>query len=130
MSSHLEPYLGFLHNILWGRPSLVCDLEELYRHLVDDFVIDYCKNLKPKDFRAKEDTFSGKKTKRLYLNQSLNNDFIASLNKYFTRKVSVSRIRMKSKKQELETLINEEALLLAKYFRDEKENWTPRVALP
>jgi CRISPR/Cas system-associated endonuclease Cas1 len=122
--------LGFLHKILWGRPSLVCDLQELYRHLVDDFVIEYCKNLKPRDFRAKEDSYGGKKTKRIYLNESLNNDFIAEMNKYFTRKVRVNRIKTPSGKQELETLINEEALLLAKYFRGEKTSWVPRIAIP
>ena len=30
--------------------------------------------------------------------------------------------------QGIETLINEEALLLAKYLHDETTNWTPRVA--
>jgi hypothetical protein len=31
------------------------------------------------------------------------------------------------KRQEIETLINEEALLLAQYLRNEKENWIPRA---
>jgi len=33
----LEPYLGFLHSVQYGKPSLVCDLQELYRYLLDDF---------------------------------------------------------------------------------------------
>jgi len=32
------------------------------------------------------------------------------------------------KRQKLETLIDEEALLLAKYLRDEKKDWVPRIA--
>jgi len=40
--SMLEPYLGFLHSEQYGKPSLVCNLQELYRYLVDDFVIHYC----------------------------------------------------------------------------------------
>jgi hypothetical protein len=32
------------------------------------------------------------------------------------------------KRQKLETLINEEALLLAKYIRDEKSTWIPRIS--
>jgi hypothetical protein len=32
------------------------------------------------------------------------------------------------KKQEIETLISEEALLFAQYLRNEKENWIPRLA--
>jgi hypothetical protein len=31
-------------------------------------------------------------------------------------------------RQKIETLINEEAFLFAKYLRGEKENWEPRVA--
>ncbi len=31
----IEPYLGFLHSVQVGKPSLVCDLQELYRYLVD-----------------------------------------------------------------------------------------------
>jgi len=32
------------------------------------------------------------------------------------------------KRQTIETLINEEALLLAKFLRDERKTWTPRIA--
>jgi len=34
---------------------------------------------------------------------------------------------MVGKKQTLETLINEEVLLLAKYLRNECDKWTPRI---
>jgi len=39
IKAKLEPYLGFLHSTADGKPSLVCDFQELYRYLVDDFVI-------------------------------------------------------------------------------------------
>jgi hypothetical protein len=42
--------------------------------------------------------------------------------------VEVPRIRHGSR-QTLETLINEEALLLAKYLRDERKTWVPRIIL-
>ena len=45
----------------------------------------------------------------------------------FERWIEVPRIRHGSR-QTLETLINEEALLLAKYLREEITKWTPRVA--
>jgi hypothetical protein len=32
-------------------------------------------------------------------------------------------------KQEIETLINEEALLLGMYLRNEKKEWIPRIAV-
>ena len=31
--------------------------------------------------------------------------------------------------QEIETLINEDALLLGVYLRDEKEGWIPRIGI-
>jgi hypothetical protein len=34
---------------------------------------------------------------------------------------------MSGESQEIETLISEEALMLARYVRNEKENWTPRI---
>ena len=49
IKAKLEPYLGFLHSVQYGKPSLVCDLQELYRHRVDYFVIQFCKGLKKKD---------------------------------------------------------------------------------
>jgi len=46
----LEPYLSFLHSIQFGKPSLVCDFQELYRYLIDDYLIERCHNLHKKDF--------------------------------------------------------------------------------
>jgi len=42
------------------------------------------------------------------------------------REVEISRIKVR-KRQTFETLINEEALLLAKFLRNEKE-WIPRIS--
>jgi CRISPR-associated protein Cas1 len=50
LKAKLEPYLGFLHSTATGKPSLICDFMELYRYLIDDFLIEYCKKLKPSDF--------------------------------------------------------------------------------
>jgi CRISPR-associated protein Cas1 len=124
----LEPYLGFLHSLAEGKPSLICDFMELYRYLIDDFVIQYCKKLKKRDFIMKYENFSSnRKGKREYLNDALTHDLMRSLNGYFTTKVDISRIRM-GNNQEIETLINEEALLFAMYLRNEKQTWTPRIS--
>jgi len=124
----LEPYLGFLHGIQFGKPSLVCDFIELYRYQVDNFLIDYARNLTPKDFVLKSEDYSKRrKGKRQYLNDQLTNDFIKKLNAYFEGTVDIPRIKV-GKRQKLETLIDEEALLLAKYLRDERTNWVPRIA--
>ena len=47
------------------------------------------------------------------------------LNDYFDTKIELPRIRS-GKRQRIETLINEEALLLAKYIRGETAIWFPR----
>jgi CRISP-associated protein Cas1 len=124
----LEPYLGFLHSLQFGKPSLVCDFEELYRYLIDDFVIQYAFSLKEKDFVLKEEAFSSnRKGKRQYLNGAKNGEFLKRLNLYFKSKIDIPRIKV-GKRQEIETLIAEEALLFAKYLREEIEEWNPRIA--
>ena len=50
------------------------------------------------------------------------------LNVFFESYIDIPRMRM-GKKQTIETLINEEVLLLTKFFRVEKEIWVPRIAV-
>ena len=53
-------------------------------------------------------------------------DLMKKLSIYFDSKVDVPRIRKYGKTQSIETLINEEALLFAKFLRGERDTWTPR----
>jgi len=53
-------------------------------------------------------------------------DLVRSFIEYFKTKVEISKIRM-GKSQEIEALINEEALLFAMYLRNEKPTWIPRI---
>jgi CRISPR-associated protein Cas1 len=127
IKAKLEPYLGFLHSLAEGKPSLICDFMELYRYLIDDFVIQHCMRLQKKDFIMKTEDFSAnRKGKREYLNDKLTHGLMKSLNDYFKAKVEIPRIRM-GNSQEIETLINEEALLFAMYLRNERQAWIPRV---
>jgi CRISPR-associated protein Cas1 len=127
IKAKLEPYLGFLHSIAKGKASLICDFQELYRYLIDDFVIQYCKELTSKDFIVKSEDFSPKrKGKREYLNDSNTRNLVKELSRYFESKVNIPRVRM-GKEQEIETLINEEALLFASYLRNEINTWKPRI---
>jgi CRISPR-associated protein Cas1 len=128
LKAELEPYLGFLHSVQFGKPSLVCDFQELYRYLIDDFIIQHFLLLGKKDLVLKEEDYSpNRKGKREYLNKEKNATFIRKLNKHFTSIVEVPRMRI-GERQEIETLINEEAFLLARYLRGEKPSWIPRVA--
>jgi CRISPR-associated protein Cas1 len=129
INAKLEPYLGFLHSEQFGKPSLVCDFQELYRYLVDDSVIQYCKGLAKRDFMFKSEKLSGQKRgKREYLNDNETKEFIAKLNNYIESYVKIPRIKV-GQKQTIETLINEESLLFAKYLRNEKKEWVPRIGL-
>ena len=124
--AHLETHLGFLHSLIRARPSLVCDFVELYRYLIDDFLIGYSQNLKPVDFRAKTEVFNEKKGKRMYLKEKKNRELIGTLHDFFRKEVDVPRVK-RGNKQEIESLINEEAFLLARYLRNERKEWIPRI---
>jgi len=57
--------------VQYGKPSLVCDLQELYRYLVDDFVVQFCQSLGKRDFTVKSEAVSRKRMgKREYLNDA------------------------------------------------------------
>jgi len=128
IKAKLEPYLGFLHSVQYGKPSLVCDFMEIYRYLIDDFLIEYCRTLKPKDFIVKSENNTRKKIgKREYLNNQLTRNLMKKIEKYFETTIAVPRIKV-GQKQTVETLINEEALLLAKYLRNERKEWNPRIS--
>jgi CRISPR-associated endonuclease Cas1 len=123
INAKLEPYLGFLHSEQFGKPSLVCDFQELYRYFIDDFVIQYCQSLAKRDFMFKTEKMSAqKKGKREYLNDMETRAFTAKLNCYFEATVEIPRIKV-GQRQTIETLISEEALLFAKYLRKEKNGF-------
>lgn len=129
VNAKLEPFLGFLHSLEYSKPSLVCDFQELYRYLIDDFVIEFCRTLRKRDFRMKTADFSSKKKgKREYLDDMKTKELVQSLNMYFKRKIEIPRIKH-GKQQEIETLISEEAMLFAKFLRGERKSWIPRICL-
>ena len=127
IKAKLEPYLGFLHSVQYGKPSLVCDFMELYRYLIDDFLIEYCRKLRPMDFIVKTESLGRiKQGKREYLNNQQTRFLVKNLEKVIETIVEIPRIKF-GKKQTIETLINEEALLLAQYLRNERNTWAPRI---
>ena len=76
--------------------------------------------LDAKDFVLKDEYYgSNRKGKREYLKEDKSRTFVKELNRYFTSTVEVPRVR-RGRKQEFESLICEEALLFAKYLRNEQ----------
>jgi CRISPR-associated protein Cas1 len=127
LKAKLEPYLGFLHALQHGKPSLVCDFMELYRYLIDDFLIERRNKFHKKDFVAVIDfTLHLRTGRRIHLCEFETDRLAEDLNKLFDRKVAIPRIKH-GKRQTLDTLICEEALLLAKYLRGERNSWIPRL---
>jgi hypothetical protein len=63
--------------------------------------------------------------KKIHLCEYETNELAEDLGKLFERTIEIPRIKV-GKRQTFETLINEEALLFAKYLRDERKDWTPR----
>jgi len=127
LKAKLESFLGFLHSVQYSKPSLICDLEELYRYLVDDFMFEYLKGLKPNYFTTMIVKASkSRKGKREYLNDTKTRTMIRELYDFFGTKVELPLISY-GKWQRIETLINEEALLMAKYIRNESGKWVPRL---
>lgn len=95
--------------------------------MIDDFVVQYCRKITEKDFITKAKTQSrNKRSKREYLNDLETKDFMDKLSDYFESIVEIPRIKH-GERQTLETLINEEAMLFAKYLRDEISRWSPRI---
>ena len=130
IKAKLEPFLGFLHSTQHGKPSLTCDFVELYRYLVEDFLIQQCQGYRKKDFIFKTEVVKGNKiAKRQYLNNLRTRELMKKLNVFFEKKVKVPRIYI-GKRQTIETLINEEAQIFAMYLRGKGEIWNPRIAIP
>jgi len=66
--------------------------------------------------------------KKIHLCKYETDNLAEDLNKFFERTVEVPRIKV-GKRQTLDTLIKEEALLLAKFLRKEIKVWIPRITI-
>jgi hypothetical protein len=64
--------------------------------------------------------------KRIHLCEYETDNLADGLNNLFKRKVEIPRTKH-GKRQTIDTLINEEAFLLAKYLRNERKDWKPRI---
>ncbi len=73
----------------------MCDFQELYRYLIDDFVLQYCKGLAKRYFTFKSDKLSGQKIgKREYLTELETRHFTSKLKAHFESYVEIPRSRV------------------------------------
>ena len=83
-----------MHSVQFGKPGLVCDFQETYKHLIEDFLIQYSQDLNKKDFITKTEELSRKKkSKREYLNNHETNDCMQKLNNYRESRINIPRIK-------------------------------------
>jgi len=67
-----------------------------------------------------------KKGKRVYLSDTQTRDLMKQLDTFFESTVEIPRIQV-GKKQSIESLMNEEALLFANFLGNEQDKWMPRT---
>jgi CRISP-associated protein Cas1 len=128
IKAKLEPYLGFLHAVRSDNAGLVCDFMEPYRYLIDDLLIKRCQKYKKRDFVAVTDFMMNLRMgKKIHLCEYETDELADALNRLFDRVVDIPRIRH-GFKQTLDTLISEEAFMLAKTLEEPNTIWVPRLA--
>lgn len=105
----LDPYAGYLHADRWGRASLVFDLMEEFRQQVVDRTVLSMVNrgvVKTSDFEIKDDyCLISDKMRRLFISKILDR--------------LDSKVKVDGKYVTWDRLINNQALLLAKYLTGE-----------
>ena len=85
--------------------------QELCRHLVDGFLIQFYQSLRKKDFVKSESVSRKRKGKREYLNEEETMRMLKNMNSFYDTMLVIMRMII-GKRQSVETLINEEVLLL------------------
>ena len=119
LEAHLDPYLGYLHSIQFAKPSLVCDVQEIFRALIENFLVTYHQKLEPGSFEQKGKR-SFLKTEELRL--------IIEIKCLLKRRISYTR-RKYSKKATIRTIIKEEAIKLAQYLRENNTSLQPFICI-
>lgn len=103
---------GRVHDFISAR----CDIQEVFRALIEDFLIEYHQNIEPESFEEK--------AKRAFLKQEEKLKMILELNQLFKKKVPYNR-RNYSKTSTIQTIIKEETIKLAQYVRGSKSMYAP-----
>ena len=118
LGAHLDPYLGYLHSIQYSKPSLVCDIQEMFRVLIEDFMISYALTLEPESFEQYG--------KRIFLKSQEKLSLIIELTKLLQKKISYNR-KQHSKSTTIRTAIKEEAIKLAQFIKTDKASYKPVI---
>jgi hypothetical protein len=95
----------------------VCDFQELYRYLIDDYLIERCRKSRRRDFVLVTDfVMRLRMGKKIRLCEFEADSLADGLNSLSNREVDLPRVRY-GKRQTLATLMSREAFLLAMFLR-------------
>ncbi|RLB82993.1 MAG: CRISPR-associated endonuclease Cas1 [Deltaproteobacteria bacterium] len=128
----LDPYLGSLHAIDYGRPSLACDLVEEYRCFLGDRLVLGVINRKavsPEDFVYRKGNPSNfvdeeemKKKRPVEMKPYISRAFVATYEQMMNRAVAYGN---KVKKTTYRLVILNQARAFANYLQDAKQQYKP-----
>ena len=103
----LDPFIGYLHVERPGRISLVFDLIEPFRPIVDRFLISFLKKISP-----------------AYFSEKAKSRTILTLKNQFFSDFMQSRIEYKGRKMQMETLMFYYVQEIVSFLRGNKETIT------
>ncbi len=117
----LDPYIGFMHTIRHGRPSLICDLIEPYRPMIDDFLLMTTRELGSSDTMVRMEY--GKP--RIFLNHKASSILVSKIRSLLNWAVEKPRRRGYGFKSRIGTVIDDDIHALARYILKDKDQWNP-----
>lgn len=130
----LDPYMGSLHEISYGRPSLACDLVEEYRVFLGDRMVLGLINRKaisPADFiyrensqKAYTDEKEMKAKRPVEMRPPVNRAFVASYEQMMVRKVKWGRDQ---RKLSYRRVIMSQVRAFGEYLLDPSNIYTPFI---
>jgi CRISPR-associated protein Cas1 len=113
LEAHLDTHMGFIHSIQYSKPSFILDVMELYRPIIDYYVVLGSHHLSvKKDFKQKN--------KRQFLKTEYFNLWRKRHELLFQTKFTVNKARWGSNLA-LHRIIGEDILNIAGYLRGNKK---------
>ncbi|HBR17946.1 MAG: CRISPR-associated endonuclease Cas1 [Deltaproteobacteria bacterium RIFCSPLOWO2_12_FULL_43_16] len=113
----LDPAFGYLHDVYYGRPSLICDLLEEWRPLADRFVLNMInrKEVTPEDFRKETDQ------KGVWLSKDGYPKVIKKWHQFF--KMDEQNTSILSRPITYQHAIERQVRTFSQYLMDDKDNY-------
>ncbi len=83
-----DPYLGYYHEVEYGRASLACDIQEEFRPVIDRFTLYLVNNR----MLNKEDFYSNPKDGSIYLKREAMKKYFVEYEKYLNREFKYNKL--------------------------------------